>query len=513
LMTGKGKTILNEKRVIRSFAVDLGASGGKCFAAVLENGSFSMKELHRFAYEPVSFFIPDKSGAPRERAYWDDTFIYANILEGLRVYRREFAGALDSIGIDTWGADGVFTTADGDLLGKMYAYRDHRLDSMVAQVQERISASRIYAITGIHFQPFNVSNQIAWFVKNRRHLLTPDCRFIPAPSLFYYFLCGDTRVDSTWASVTQLMDAETKTWSREVLGKLDIPPEIMPEIVSPGMVVGRLHDSIANSVGLNSAQLIAVGSHDTASAFAAAPLEEVREALIISSGTWSLVGKLVPKPITSPAALAANLSNEGGIGNTRLLKNCMGGWLAHELRRGWRETDGREMDWPDMYRQAEQSAPFAAFIDPDDQSFYNPPNMEKAIADYCRRTNQPMPATRGAVLRLVYESLALKYRRISADISRIAGQPTRIVHIVGGGSRNDLLNQFTADALGVPACAGPVEAAAVGNLMVQALGLGVIKSLHDALPMIKASFPIKVYQPRNAGAWDSAFQQFQRFIH
>lgn len=497
----------------RCFAVDLGASGGKCFAAVFQNGSFSMKEIHRFAYEPVSFFIPEGSGAPDERMYWDDTFIYANIIEGLRVYRREFASSLDSIGIDTWGADGVFITPQGDLLGKMYAYRDHRLDTMMDEVKKRISAKNIYQISGIHFQPFNVSNQILWFVKNRGKLLRPGCRFVPVPSLFYYFLCGETKVDSTWASITQLMDAKKQKWSGTILAKLGIPPEVMPEIVSPGTRVGKLHAAIADSLGINAAPLMAVGSHDTASAFAAAPIDEVSQALIISSGTWSLVGKLVPQPITTPEAFVANLSNEGGIGNIRLLKNCMGGWLVHELRRGWRATDGREMEWPDIYHQAEQSSPFAAFIDPDDQSFYNPPNMANAIGDYCRRTNQKMPAGRGGILRLVYESLALKYRCISDDISKIAGQPTKVVHIVGGGSRNELLNQFTANAIGAPVSAGPVEATAVGNLMVQALGLGIIKSLHDARPIIKGAFPIKVYHPQDTGAWAKAFQQFQKRIY
>ena len=496
----------------RCFAVDLGASGGKCFAAEFKNGSFAMKEIHRFAYEPVSFFISEKSKAPGERMYWDDTFIYANIIEGLRIYRREFASSLDSIGIDTWGADGVFITSQGDLLGKMYAYRDHRLDTMIAQLKERISTGNIYKITGIHFQPFNVSNQILWFVKNRGNLLKLGCRFVPAPALFYYFLCGKVKVDSTWASVTQLMDAKTKKWSGTILAKLGIPPKVMPEIVRPGSLIGKLNDSVADAVGLNSARLIAVGSHDTASAFAAAPVDKVGEAMIISSGTWSLVGKLVPEPVTTQEAFVANLSNEGGIGNIRLLKNCMGGWLVHELRRNWREADGREMEWRDIYRQAGRAKAFPAFIDPDDKTFYNPPNMEKAINNYCRRTNQKIPPGRGGILRMVYESLALKYRCISDDISLIAGQPTKVVHIVGGGSRNELLNQFTANAVGVPVIAGPAEATAVGNLMVQALGLGIIKSLHDAMPIIKKAFPIKVYNPQDVGAWNQAFRQFQRFV-
>ncbi len=495
----------------RCLAVDLGASGGKCFAAEFKNGAFAMKEIHRFAYEPVSFFIPEKSRAPVERMYWDDTFIYANIVEGLRIYRREFASSLDSVGIDIWGADGVFITPQGDLLGKMYAYRDHRLDTMIPKLKRRISAGNIYKITGIHFQPFNISNQLLWFAQNRGKLLKSGCEFVPTPSLFYYYLCGRNKVDSTWASITQLMDARKRQWSGNILAKLGIPPGVMPEIVRPGTDIGKLHPALAGMVGLNPARMIAVGSHDTASAFAAAPVDKVDEALIISSGTWALVGKLVPEPVTTPEAMAANLSNEGGIGNIRLLKNCMGGWLVHELRRNWRAVDGREMAWADIYRQAGRAKAFAAFINPDDRSFYNPPDMEKAIVDFCRRTGQKPPAGRGAILRLVYESLALKYRRISDDISRISGRPTKVVHIVGGGSRNELLNQFAANAVGVPVSAGPVEATAVGNLMVQALGLGVIKSLHDALPVIKKAFPIKVYKPQDALAWDRAFRRFSRF--
>ena len=506
------KSKVENRKSARFLAVDLGASGGKCFAGVFDNGAFSMREVHRFAYECVSFHLPDQSGRPVERMVWDDTLIYANILTGLRAYRREVADTLDAIGIDTWGADGQFVTADGDLLGKVYAYRDHRLDAMIEQVKARIPAERIYATTGIHFQPFNVSNQILWFMQNRKHLLMPGCRYVPIPSLFYYYLGGIIKVDSSWASVTQLMDAKLKTWSGEILDKLGIPPEVMPEIVAPGTVIGKLQGKIAEAVGLNVASLVAVGAHDTASAFAAAPVDDPREALIISSGTWSLVGKLVPEPITTPQALAANLSNEGGIGNIRLLKNCMGGWLVHELRRAWRDADGKAMEWDELYSQAQAAKPFAAFIDPDDPGFYNPANMEKAFVEYCRKTGQRAPTTRGGLVRMAYESLALKYRMINEDISAVCGQKTAQVHIVGGGSQNEFLNQFAADALGLPVIAGPVEATAVGNIMVQAMGLGVIRSLRDALPIIKQAFPIKEFKPANTVAWDQAYTCFQKLV-
>ena len=500
---------MSAKRLV---AVDLGASGGKLFAGTFDNGTFSMQEIHRFAYGGVSFHVADRSGKLAERTVWDDVGIYDNIVKGLQAYRREISDTLDSIGIDTWGADGQFVSADGDLLGKVYCYRDHRLDDMIDKVKARIDARRIYEITGVHFQPFNVSNQLLWFMMNRKDVLRPGCVYLPVPALFSFYLGGTRAVDSSWASVTQMMDARKRQWSHDMLEALGVPPDMMPEIVAPGTVIGELLKPLADNVGLNPAKLIAVAAHDTASAFAAAPVDDPNEALIISSGTWSLVGKLVPEPITTDAAMAANISNEGGIGNVRFLKNCMGSWLAQELRRVWSVADGKEMSWRELDALTEKAPAFAGFIDPDDPGFYNPPNMEKAISDYCRRTGQPVPADRGAFVRMVYESLALKYRQVNEQISNVCGLQTKVVHIVGGGSKNVMLNQFTADALGLPVLAGPEEATAVGNLMVQAMGLGLIRDIHAAMPIIKEAFPIRDYTPVDTTAWDDEYGKFREIV-
>ncbi|MEI6809614.1 MAG: FGGY-family carbohydrate kinase [bacterium] len=496
----------------RLFAADLGASGGKCFAGVFEGKQFTLKEIHRFAHEGVSFYLPDRTGAVRERMYWDDIFIYRNIVEGLRTFRRDVCDKLDSIGIDTWGADGHFVSGDGEMLGKIHCYRDHRLDNMVQEVKKKVDARRMYEITGVHFQPFNVSNQMHWFVKNRAELLLPGCMFLPIPTVFYYYLGGVKQVDSSWASVTQLMNAKKKKWSSEILRKLDIPLTVMPEIVEPGAVLGELSEELAAATGLNRALLIAAASHDTASAFAAAPVANTDEALIISSGTWSLVGKLIPEPITTEAAQAAGISNEGGVGNIRLLKNCMGTWLVQELRRVWRNVDGREMEWGEITELAASARPFGSLIDPDNTGFYNPSNMETAIAEFCRKTDQAVPAGRGACLRAVYESLALKYRVVNEQISAVCGQTSKVVHIVGGGCKNEMLNQFTANAIGIPVLAGPEEATAVGNMMVQAQGLGIIPSLLDALPLIKQAFPIKQYNPADGKTWEKAYSRFHTIV-
>jgi sugar (pentulose or hexulose) kinase len=493
-------------------AMDLGASGGKCFAGVFDDKGFTLSEIHRFSHEPATLHVADRTGQVEERSYWDDLLIYRNMVEGLHAYRREIGGTADSVGIDAWGADGVFVTEDGVLLGPMYCYRDHRLDGMIEQVKTKIDPARLYEITGIHFQPFNVSNQLLWFMTHRGDLVRRGVRFLPAPTLFGYYLGGVTAVDSSWASVTQLMDARKKKWSREVLRALGIPGRIMPRIVPPGTIVGELRTGLAESVGLNQAKIVAVGSHDTASAFAAAPVSRSASALIISSGTWSLIGKLIPRPLTSPEAMAANMSNEGGIGNVRFLKNCMGTWLVQELRRAWRARDGREMDWDELNKLTGQGRPFAASIDPDDRGFFNPQNMESAIVDYCRRTAQEPPADRGTMLRTVYESLALKYRLVSEQISQVSGSPVSVIHIVGGGSRNAFLNQMTANACGLKVVAGPEEATAVGNAMVQAMALGVIKRLPDAKAMIQAAFPITEYTPKDQETWEKALAHYRTVV-
>jgi len=500
---------MNSKKV---FAANLGASGGKCFAGTFNSGNFSIEEVHRFTHEGVPFYISDRSGKVTERTYWDDLLLYQNIIKGLQNYRREISETVDSIGIDTWGTDGTFISADGDLLGKVYCYRDHRLDNMVEAVKKKIDTDLIYEITGIHFQPFNISNQLLWFTSNRKELLQPGCTFLPMPTLFYFYLGNVKKIDSSWASVTQLMDAHKREWSKAILEKLGIPSHVMPEIVPPGAVVGQLLKPVADSIGLNQAKLVTVGSHDTASAYAAAPVKNPDEALIISSGTWSLVGKLIPKPITSPRAMAANISNEGGIGNIRFLKNCMGTWPVQELRRRWKVVDGKELSWEEITRLVKKAPSFTSFIDPDDKCFYNPSNMEEAIAEFCKKTGQKVPADRGVYLRVVYESLAMKYRWVNEEISEVCGNPTKVVHVVGGGSKNELLNQFTADATGLTVIAGPDEATAVGNIMVQAVGLGIISSLDVSIPLIKQAFRIKEYKTLYSEIWQKEYERFKKTV-
>ncbi|MBN2323036.1 MAG: rhamnulokinase [Spirochaetes bacterium] len=490
------------------FAVDLGASGGKCFVGTFKGGDFSMYEINRFSHDGVSFFSRDRTKTVAERCYWNDTLLYDNIIKGLHRFRREISDRVDGIGIDTWGTDGGFVTPDGDMAGKIYCYRDHRLDGMMDEVKRRIDPAHIYEITGIHFQPFNVSNQLLWFIQNRRHTLQPGSLYLPMPTVFGFYLGGVEKIDSTWASVTQLMDCRTSDWSEDILKRLGIPHEIMPEIVAPGFILGTLEDLLADRIGLNRAPIIAVASHDTASAYAAAPIRDTKEALIISSGTWSLVGKLIPKPITSASAMKYNLSNEGGIENIRFLKNCMGLWIVQELRRGWEKADGMEMGWEKIVSLVTRAKPFSAFIDPDAPCFFNPPDMEAEISQYLLRTGQQRFTDRGTLLRIVYESLAMKYRTVLEEISDACGAPFGVVHIIGGGCKNELLNQFTADATGLPVFAGPDEATACGNIMVQAKAVGIIPSLVNSHSLILDTFSIKKYEPLNSPQWNKRYGEF-----
>ncbi|MCL1887941.1 MAG: FGGY family carbohydrate kinase [Kiritimatiellaeota bacterium] len=496
-------------------AVDIGASGGKCFAGYFGgDAGFRMEEVWRFDHEAARFFAADRNGDVSQRLHWDDTFIYHQIIKGLQHFRRNLGTRLDGIGIDTWGSDAALLTADGEMLAKVYAYRDTRLDCMVDEVKALISAERIYGITGIHFQPFNMSNQLRWWCTRRPGLMREADVAMPVPSLFYWFLGGCRMVDSTWASVTQLMDARTLQWSAEIFNALGIPENIFPAIVAPGARVGTLWPRLAQMIGLEGeTPLYATGSHDTANAYAAAPVKDPRKALIISSGTWSLVGKLVAEPLTTPAAMAMNFSNEGGIGDTRLLKNCMGTWIIQELLRIWEARDGKRMAWAEVDAVTPAAPAFSAFINPDDPRFYNPPDMEAAIMGFLSETGQTLPKDRGTILRVVYESLAMQYRNTDEKLRGLTGDTTDVCHIVGGGSGNALLNQFTASALGFRVLAGPKEATAAGNLMLQAVGSGACQTLADAQRLCAAAMQPREFLPADIPAWSAAYATYKEKTH
>ncbi|MCK4244185.1 MAG: rhamnulokinase [Candidatus Omnitrophica bacterium] len=493
-------------------AFDIGASGGKFIVGIFDEGKFSTKEVYRFINKPINLYLRQKKDKTVHKIYWNDLSIYDEIITGLKKLKDFGIEHLDSLGIDTWGTDGECFTKEGELIGRVHNYRDHRLDKIRDELFKIIPERKLFELTGVPSYPFNEVNQLFWLVKHRPDILKMVDIFLPITSIFYYYLSGARICEYTWATTTQLLDPFKKDWCKKVFEKLKIPLSIMPPVTTPGTKIGSLHQEIAKEVGLNQCSIIATAAHDTACAYAAAPIEKEENSLIISSGTWSLVGKLIPSPLINEKIYQNHFTNEGGIGNIRFLKNVMGAWIIQELRRSWKERDKRELSWDEIVKMAKKGERFSAIIDPDNNIFYNPENMEKAIKDFCKKTGQKIPRNRETTLRIVYESLALKYRRTNEMIEEITEKKNSRVYVIGGGANNPLLNQFTAEATGLPVIAGPIEATAIGNILIQAKTLGTIKSIEEGRRLVKGSFPLAHYKPKDILAWKKAVKKFKKIF-
>ncbi len=497
-----------KNKVIGAF--DIGASGGKFIIGIFEQGKFSTKEVHRFINKPVNLYLRQKDGQTVPKIYWDEFSIYEEIILGLKKLKDFGIEHLDSLGIDTWGTDGECFTKEGEIIGRVHNYRDHRIDNIRDELFKIIPERELFELTGVPSYVFNEVNQLFWLVRYRPDILKMVDIFLPITSIFYYYLSGSRICEYTWTSTTQLLDPFKKSWCKKVFEKLKIPISIMPEVIMPGTKIGELHQEIAREVGLNRCSIIATAAHDTACAYAATPIEMENNSLIISSGTWSLVGKFIPSPLINEKVYQNHFTNEGGIGNIRFLKNVMGTWIIQELRRSWHEKDKKELTWDEIVHMAKKGEKFFSIIDPDSDSFYNPANMETAIKEFCRKTGQKIPRNKETTLRIVYESLALKYQLTNEMIEDITGERNSRVHVIGGGANNLLLNQFTAEATGLPVLAGPIEATAIGNILIQAKTLGIIKSMEEARKLVKDSFPLHSYEPTDTLSWRKPAEEFKR---
>lgn len=492
-------------------AVDLGASGGKFIIGIFTKNKFKIEEIYRFENSPVHLYL-SSFRKTLHKMYWNDLGLYQEIIKAIKIFSQKYKDGLISLGIDTWGTDGAFYTATGEMLDRAYNYRDHRLDTIRKEIFKILPEKKLFELTGIPSMPFNMVNQLFWMKKYRSDLISAANFFLPINAIFYYYLCGACIAEYTWASTTQLIDPYTKTWSKKVFKTCSLPLHLMPKIVMPGIKIGTLHKEIAQEIGIAPFSLIATATHDTASAYSATPLKNEKETLIISSGTWSLAGKLIPGPIINDAVYKNHFTNEGGAGDIRLLKNVMGTWIIQELRRVWKEQDKKEMSWQEIITLAKKPKPFYSFIDPDNNIFYNPKNMEKAIQKFCFSRNLPIPKTRGGILRVAYEGLALKYAVVNEQIEKITSQKNKVVHIVGGGAKNTLLNQFTASSIGLPVLAGPIEATAIGNIIIQAVSNGLVKSIKQGRELIRASFPVKKFIPKDRCLWQEALLKFKKLF-
>jgi rhamnulokinase len=478
-------------------AFDLGASGGRAVLGSFDDDRLRLSEVHRFPNEPVR--LPDG-------LHWDVLRLFAEVKRGLALCVKNH-GQPASIGVDTWGLDFDLLDRQGALLGNPYHYRDSRTEGMFEEAFRRVPREEIFERTGIQFMRWNTLYQLLSMTIARSPLLDAAATLLTMPDLLNYWLSGRAVCEFTNATTTQFYDPRAGGWAMSMLERLGIPTHFLADVVPPGTVLGPLLPSVAEETGLGDVPVVAPACHDTGSAVAAVPAGG-EDWAYISSGTWSLVGTEVRQPIITLASLAANVTNEGGVeGTFRFLKNVAGLWLLQECRRTWAQ-EGEEYSYDDLTEMAETAPPFAALIEPDDPSFLSPSDMPRAIADYCLRSGQTPPESRGAIVRCALESLALKCRWVLDRIEELQGRPIKVVHIVGGGSRSRALCQFTANAAGRPVMAGPAEATATGNILVQALALGRLSSLEEGRALVRRSFELPLYEPQHSAAWEEAYGRF-----
>ena len=483
----------------RFLAFDLGAESGRAMLAHLRSGVLDLAEVFRFQNEPVRV---DGS------LYWDAPRLWMHMEQAL-TQTADMPALPDSIGVDAWGCDFGLLGENGELVGNPYHYRDVRTDGVMEDVFTRVPRAHIYDVTGIQFLTFNTLFQLVAAARTTPRLLDAATQFGTIPDIFNYWLTGELRAEYTSATTTQMIDARKRTWAVDLLRELDLPVRLLPPIVEPGATIGLLKRSVCRA--LADTPVVAPACHDTGSAVAAVPASGSRA--FLSSGTWSLLGIEVAAPIITPRALQGNFTNEGGVGGTtRLLKNIGGLWLLQSCRRDW-ANDGHRYEYAELMDAASDSrTAFASLFDPDDRAFLHPSSMPRAIADCCRRTGQPEPDSPASFTRAIFESLAFKYRVVLDALEELTGTPITEVQIVGGGSRNRLLNQFTADATGRVVIAGPVEATALGNVVMQMLATGAVSSLAEGRRIIEHSFPAERFEPASADRWNVHYRRFRDYV-
>jgi rhamnulokinase len=484
--------------------IDLGAESGRVMLGSLADGRLALEEIHRFPNTPLR-----TDGA----WHWDVPALWAGIKEGLRQVARR-AVPIASVSVDSWGLDCALLDARGEVMPPVFHYRDPRTERGVPTLFAKVPWEQVFAETGIQFIPINHLYHLAAETPER---LARAAQIVPIGDLFNCFLSGVASAEVSLASTTQLYNPRTRTWSGPLLGALGLQPEQFPPLVEPGTKLGRLKPAVAGETGLSvGVEVIATCTHDTGAAVAGVPVQgsEFKEPrptwAYLSSGTWSLLGLELPEPILIDRCRELNFTNEIGFGNSvRLLKNIVGLWLVQECRRDWAHA-GRDFDYATLTRLADEAEPFRSLINPADPRFIQPDAMPERIAGYCRATGQPVPETPGQFIRCALESLALEYRRVLRQAEELAGTKAGRLHIVGGGSKNSLLNQFAADACGVPVLAGPAEATAIGNILVQAIASGHLPSLAAGREVVGRSFETSRVEPRDAARWHRAWQRFER---
>lgn len=482
-------------------AFDIGATSGRAVLATLMNGKFEMQEIHRF---------PNNLLELHGKYYWDIYHLYNELKKSLSLCGSQQI-ELDSIGIDTWGVDFGCLAKDGSLLGLPRAYRDPYTEGAPEEFFRLVPREEVYRLTGIQIMNFNSLFQLFRGQQEKFAPLVHAEEILFMPDLLSYLLTGNRVCEYTDASTSQLLNPVTKQFEASLLTAAGVSPSIVRPVVMPGTVVGELTDAIVRETGIGKVPVIAVAGHDTASAVAAVPALDQHFAYL-SSGTWSLMGIETEQPIITTESYENNFTNEGGIeGTTRFLKNITGMWLLEQCRKEW-ERAGRTYSYPEIVQMAEQAVPFRCFVNPDDPCFANPASMSEAIANYCKETGQTVPATDAEFVRCIFESLALRYNEVIQMLIKMAPYPIERLHVIGGGSKNRMLNQFTANAIGMSVIAGPSEATAIGNSMIQARSAGIVSNRWEMRELIAASIQTETFEPQEEATWKKVYEQYLQIV-
>lgn len=479
-------------------AVDLGAGSGRVVAAIHQGNSLQLEEIHRFSNEGVEI-----NGG----CYWNTLGLFESILEGVKLALRKHGESVVSLAVDTWGCDFALLDRQGNLLGGHRQYRDPRMNGMQAEFDRRMDPVESFRLTGVQPTFFNSSLHLLAEVLKQSPCLEIADRLLFTPDLLAYWLCGVQANERTISSTSQLYNPFARDWAWEVIDALGLPRRIFKNICSSATVLGPLTDEVAHKVGAtHEIKVVASAGHDTAAAVAGLPME--RGGLWLSSGTWSILGVESETPVTTVEAFEAKLSNEGGVSkSTRLLHNVSGLWLIQECRRAWAER-GEEISYEDLALLAEEAEPFSALINPNDPCFSAPGDMPEKIQGFCQRTGQAVPQSKGAILRVATESLALKYRQVVESLQTVTGRTFQQLHAGGGGIRNQLLMQATADAVGIPVLAGPAEATSCGNVITQMVATGALPDITAGRKLIANSMELITYFPKKSAEWEIPYQRF-----
>jgi rhamnulokinase len=486
---------------LKLLAIDLGAESGRITLGTLDGRKVSLEEVYRFPNEPV-FLV--------KSLHWDILRLFYEIKKGIAISSNKFGKDISSLGIDTWGVDFCLLDEKDTILCNPYHYRDHITDGIMEEAFKVVSKEDIFKRTGVQFMQINTLFQLLAIKRKNPSLLNITKTILMMPDLFNFLLTGEKLTEFTMATTTQIYNPFERIWDKNLLEAFDLPIDIFQKVVPPGTIVGSLFSRVAQEVGLDEITVIAPATHDTASAVSVVPAKEADYAYI-SSGTWSVLGTEISHPIVNKFSLNLNFSNGGGIRSFLLLKNIMGLWLIQECRRSW-EKRGEYFDYGQLTEIAQKTKPLGSLIDPDDIRFLNPIDMPSEVQKYCRESGQDVPQTKGEIIVCILQSIALKYRWVLEELEKIIGRDLPTIYIVGGGTRNTLLNQFTADATNRKVIAGPVEATTVGNIMSQAMALREISSLDEARELVSNSFHPQEYEPSNRWYWDDLYEKFKRLI-